>query len=247
MNDILGALVKTTVELGRPENDYAILAEGNTSARTGPDEFYVKASGYSLHNATLDSFVAVRLESALELLDQEIVDVKAALEHIKVNLADTKRPSVEVVLHALCLTLGGAQFVGHTHPSALNSLLCSANAEGVLSGRIFPDEVVLCGPESVWVPYTDPGLPLAREVRTRIHRFIDKYNMPPKVILLQSHGLITLGQTAREVEQIMAMAVKAARILLGTFAAGGPRYLSEAEIAHLWRRPDEIYRRAILK
>ncbi len=247
MKEILEALLKTTVELGRPENDYSILAEGNTSARTAPDEFYVKASGYSLRDATLDSFVAVRLEASLELLDQEITDVKTALESLKSNPADTKRPSVEVVLHALCLTLGGAQFVGHTHPSALNAILCSVNAEQALSGRIFPDEVVLCGPESVWVPYTDPGLPLAREVRTRIHRFIDKHNMPPKVILLQSHGLIALGQTAREVEQITQMAVKAARILLGTFAVGGPRYLSEAEIAHLWQRPDEIYRRAILK
>lgn len=247
-NEKLEALVRMSAELGRPENDYSILAEGNTSTQTGTDEFYVKASGYSLRDITLAGFVAVQLEAALDLLDQPLADLQLpTLERIKVDQSDSKRPSVEVILHALLLTLGGAQFIGHTHPSALNSLLCSQNAEQVVNGRIFPDEVVLCGPESVYVPYTDPGLPLAREVRSRTQRFIDKHNMPPKVILLQSHGLIALGQTAREVEQITMMAVKAARIMLGTFAAGGPRFLSEAEIAHLWRRPDEIYRRAILK
>jgi rhamnose utilization protein RhaD (predicted bifunctional aldolase and dehydrogenase) len=244
----LRALVDMSIELGRPENDYSILAEGNTSTQTSADEFYVKASGFSLRGCTLDSFVACKLETTLALLDDPHADLQGSLDFLKVNPTDTRRPSVEVVLHALMLTVGGAKFVGHTHPSAINSILCSVNAQAIVSGRIFPDEVVLCGPESVWVPYTDPGLPLARTVHAQVLRFIEKYDgMTPKVILMQNHGLIALGQTAREVEQVTQMAVKAARIMLGTFAAGGPRYLSEADILHLWKRPDEIYRRAILK
>jgi ribulose-5-phosphate 4-epimerase/fuculose-1-phosphate aldolase len=81
-----------------------------------------------------------------------------------------------------------------------------------------------------------------------VQQFLHKYDgMPPKVILMQNHGLIALGQSAREVEQITQMAVKAARILQGTFPMGGPRYLSEQDIIHLWKRPDEIYRRAVIK
>ncbi len=248
MTDQLNALLAMSLELGKPENDYIILAEGNTSTQTAPDEFYVKASGYSLRDCTLESFVPCQIEATLALLDDLNAELTAALDSLKSDPADKRRPSIEVVLHALMLTLGGAKFVGHTHPTAVNAVLCSVNAERAIKGRVFPDEVVLCGPESVWIPYTDPGLPLAREVRWRIQEFRDKYQgMPPKVIMMQNHGMIALGQSAREVEQITQMTVKAVRILQGTFALGGPRYLSEEDIMHLWKRPDEIYRRAILK
>jgi len=42
------------------------------------------------------------------------------------------------------------------------------------------------------------------------------------------------------------MAVKAARILLGTYAVGGPRFLSEEEIARIHTRLDEHIRQAKL-
>ena len=69
-------------------------------------------------------------------------------------------PSIEVSFHAMLLAECNVEFVGHTHPIAINQLLCSEHAESFAKHRIFPDEVVLCGPESVFVPYADPGLPL---------------------------------------------------------------------------------------
>ena len=39
-----------------------------------------------------------------------------------------------------------------------------------------------------------------------------------------------------------AMAVKAARILLGTAAFGGPNFLSDANVQRIYTRPDEKYR-----
>jgi hypothetical protein len=39
------------------------------------------------------------------------------------------------------------------------------------------------------------------------------------------------------------MMVKTARVLLGTFAAGGPRFMPEAEVKRIHGRPDEHYRR----
>ena len=46
-----------------------------------------------------------------------------------------------------------------------------------------------------------------------------------------------------EAENITAMTVKAARILLGTYVLGGPRFLSESNIRRIYTRPDELYRR----
>ena len=42
---------------------------------------------------------------------------------------------------------------------------------------------------------------------------------------------------------VMAMAVKTARVLLGTYAAGGPRFMSEHDVARIHTRPDEHFRR----
>ena len=135
--------------------------------------------------------------------------------------------------------------IAHTHPVTVNRLLCSAQAETFARQRIFPDEIVLCGPESVFVPYVDPGLPLAIEIRRRVHTYMDKYGEAPKVILLANHGLITLAQTTTEALNITFMADKAADILWGALQLGDVPFLSEEEVMHIYRRPDEIYRRKL--
>ena len=39
------------------------------------------------------------------------------------------------------------------------------------------------------------------------------------------------------------MAVKTARAMLGAYAAGGPRFMTERDVARIHTRPDELYRR----
>jgi rhamnose utilization protein RhaD (predicted bifunctional aldolase and dehydrogenase) len=245
-NDILKQLAALSHSLGRPENDYVILGEGNTSTRLDEQSFYVKASGAELRTITEQGFVQVAFDRVLSLLDRDGLtdaDVKAGLAAAKVDPAAAGHPSVETLLHALCLNLPGINWVGHTHPVAINALTCSVGFAAAYAGRLFPDEIVLCGPAPVIVPYTDPGVPLARETWARINRYIDERNELPRIILIQNHGLIVLGKTAQQVEDTTAMAVKAARILLGTFAAGGPHFLSDKDVARIHTRPDELYRR----
>ena len=248
---VLSQLIEMSRHLGDPAHDYAILGEGNSSARADDDSFWVKASGSELRTIDAAGFVRVRFEPLLALLDGDIpadpaeadILVRRVLEAAGVDPAASKRPSVETVLHALALELPGVNFVGHTHPTALNAILCSRQVKDAIAGRLFPDEIVICGPAPVYVPYTDPGLPLARAVRNRIGQFVREYGETPKVILMQNHGLIALGGTANEVQNITAMAVKTARVILGTFGLGGPRPLSSAAVARIHTRPDELYRR----
>ncbi|MGE5602025.1 MAG: class II aldolase/adducin family protein [Nitrososphaerales archaeon] len=247
---ILDQLVALSNELGRPELDYVILGEGNTSARAGDATFYVKGSGTQLRTINASGFARVRFEPVLAMMDKQGLtddEVKAALTAAKVDPAEGPHPSVETLLHALCLQLPGVNFVGHTHATAVNMLTCSVGFEQAYAGRLFPDEIVSCGPAPVLVPYTDPGVPLAVEVWRRIQAHIEKYGEQPKVILIQNHGPIVLGKTPQQVLDVMAMAVKTARVLLGTFAAGGPRFLSEHDVNRIHTRPDELYRRQQLK
>ena len=120
---------------------------------------------------------------------------------------------------------------------------CSRKAEEAIAGRLFPDEIVYCGPAPIYVPYTDPGVPLARTFRAAIDRYLHEYQENPKVILMQNHGLIALGKTASEVENITAMYVKTARVILGTYELGGPHFMTPEAVARIHTRPDELYRR----
>lgn len=248
-NSILSELISLSHTLGDPSLDYAILGEGNTSARLDQSTFWVKASGSELRTIDENGFVQVDFKSCLDTLagpDMDDEQVKNALEACRVDPVSTRRPSVETFLHALALNIEGINFVGHTHPIAVNAILCSKYANEAISGRLFPDEIVVCGPAPVFVPYTDPGLPLARAVFQAIQRFQDEMNENPKVILMQNHGFIALGKTSQEVMNIHAMYVKTARVLLGTFSLGGPNFLTQSQVNRIHSRPDEIYRRKIL-
>lgn len=245
-NDILVQLVTMSNHLGDPTRDYVILGEGNTSARADADTFWVKASATELCTIDHTGFVRVRFDRVLALLEADDLsddDIRAGLEAAKVDPTVKARPSVETMLHALALQLEGVNFVGHTHPTAINAFLCSQKAEEAIAGRLFPDEIVYCGLAPVYVPYTDPGVPLARKVRDLMGQYLGEYHEVPKVILIQNHGLIALGKTAQEVENITAMAVKAARVLQGTYAFGGPHFLSSQNVRRIHTRPDELYRR----
>ena len=239
-------LIKMTRALGEPALDYVIIGEGNTSMRIDEDSFYVKASGHQMHNIGEDGFVAARLAPMLALLDnppRTLTEQKAITDAAKLDPADHRSPSIEVSFHAMLLHDCGPRFIGHTHPTAINQIMCSEYAADFASKRRFPDEVVLCGPQSALTPYADPGLPLAIVMRERVQQFMAAHGEAPKLILLENHGMIALGDSPAEILNITAMAVKAARIHLGALLTGAPAYLPDEEVWHLYRRPDEIYRR----
>ncbi|HYC69642.1 MAG TPA: class II aldolase/adducin family protein [Opitutaceae bacterium] len=244
------ALLDLSRQLGREERQLAILGEGNTSVRLDADVFLVKASGASLATLQPGGIAGCRFDALLPLLDLKNLsdtEIDAALLAARTDPAAPK-PSVEAIFHAWLLTLPGIQFVGHTHPVAINALLCSKWARTFARRRLFPDEIVCCGSESVFVPYTDPGLKLAQAVRREVRRFLDRRGETPRIVLVENHGLIAIGGTPQAVLAATLMADKAARIFLGAAAAGGaPRFLTATEIARIAGRPDEHHRRRMLR
>ena len=245
-NDVLSQLISMSRALGDPTRDLVILGEGNSSTRADAETFWVKASGSSMNGIDRSGFVLMRFEPVLAMLDGRELDdkqVKQALVAAKADPTAVEHPSIETMLHALALNLPDVHFVGHTHPVAVNGIMCSQRAQEAIAGRIFPEEVTFCGPAPAYVPYADPGLPLAHAVRTALTRYVDTWQEPPKVILMQNHGLIALGRTPVEVETITAMYVKTARVLLHTYALGGPRFLTDRDVTRIHTRPDEVRRR----
>ena len=245
----LAALLRLSHELGNPQLQLAILGEGNTSARLSSQLFFVKASGTSLQTLREEDLVECHAGLLLPLLERNDLGdagVEQALLAARTD-ASSKKPSVEALFHAWLLSLDGIEFVGHTHAPAVNSILCSPRAREFAEERVFPDEVVYCDVESVFVPYTDPGLLLAHGIRQQTMAFCLKHQRPPRVILLENHGIITLGRTAEAVLAAMLMAEKAARIWLGAASLGGPKFLTPEHVARIAGRPDEELRRKMMK
>lgn len=245
----LPALLKLSHDLGSAERRLAILGEGNTSVRLSTNQFAVKASGCNLETLAAADITTCDSQNILKLLDAKQTNdatIDETLFAARVN-SKSKKPSVESIFHAWLLTLDGVEFVGHTHPVSVNQILCSPRARDFAERRIFPDEVVCCGPQSVFLPYVDPGLALAREIRDRTQSFITKFNVVPRIILLQNHGLIALGLTPNAVLAATLMAAKAADIFIGAAAIGGPNFMTDAHVARIASRADEAHRQKELK
>jgi NAD(P)-dependent dehydrogenase (short-subunit alcohol dehydrogenase family) len=82
----------------------------------------------------------------------------------------------------------------HTHPLVANALTCNTDAEALVA-RLFGDE-------AVFVPYTDPGVPLAREVEARRTAYTARTGRPaPGITFLGNHGIIVSGNSAAELTE----------------------------------------------
>ncbi|MCC6488616.1 MAG: class II aldolase/adducin family protein [Candidatus Hydrogenedentes bacterium] len=244
-NSVLQQLIEMSRYLGDPANGYAILGEGNSSARIDEDSFYVKASGTTMSNIDESGFVAVSISKVTAIIDDPRAgdeDVTRVFQEALLDPAEKRRPSVEAMLHAILLRVPEYKFIGHTHPVYTNAILCSNVAEEAVSGRLFPDQVVSMKHKSVWIPYVDPGLVLAREVKSRFERFVEEEGVLPSAILMQNHGLITMGASPKAVTSCTDMSEKASRVLVNAYAVGGPRFMSPQDVDRIFTRPDEHYR-----
>jgi rhamnose utilization protein RhaD (predicted bifunctional aldolase and dehydrogenase) len=248
-NPIAKDLLTLSREIGREDRGLALLGEGNTSARLTEDTYLVKASGTSLGTLQEEDVVECRMSPVLAMLDQDGLTDQQVDDALLASRADqkAKKPSVEAVFHAWALSLPGIKFVGHCHATTVNQILCSPRAREFAEHRMFPDEIVCCGTASVFIPLTDPGLKLAQAIRRETGTFVKKHQRPPRVILMQNHGIIALGGTWQSVLAALLMAEKAAKVFVGAAQLGGPIFLSEEDIARIAGRPDEAYRQRVLK
>ncbi|MEV7631943.1 class II aldolase/adducin family protein [Microbacterium sp. NPDC089318] len=247
-NSRLAEIVALSRLVAEPHRDLVILAEGNTSLRTGPDRMIVKTTGSAMATAGEDDFVEVDLQPLWALIDSDRDGDQAVAEVFRTSVRNgSGRPSVEALLHAVCQRLDGVDAVIHTHPTPVNAVLCSDQAEQLIHGALFPDQIVVLGRRPLFVPYVDPGLPLAREVARLLSDYLDEYKEWPRAIYLQNHGLFALGSSVEAAVRVTNMAVKHSQVLLGAGSIGRPVFLSSEQADRIDTRPDELLRRHILE
>lgn len=247
LDTIFNELLTLCHQLGASEHKLAILSEGNTSTVVDDETFLIKASGCRLATMQAKHLVRVRFRDILSIIDLRLSDDETteALQRAKVEKTALK-PSVESTFHGWLLKQEGIRFVAHTHPTGVCKILCSDNASDFANRRIFPDEIVCCGPKSLLIDYVDPGTELARAIQNGWNSFVEENGFMPKVILIRNHGLITVGGSASLALSATLMAAKAAEIFAGAKALGNIVFMDEKEIKRIHNRTDEHYRQKLL-
>src|SRR3954468_4499872 len=186
-----GALLEAAARLSRrfgEDPEYARAGGGNTSVKEG-NALHIKPSGVSLASITASSLMPLAMAPLLKLSAEAGVGAEAGSDPVMrvamgARLRDEgeRRPSVECVFHALI----PRRFVVHTHPTTVNAVTCAMDGEAIARE--------LFGDGALWVPYVNPGLPLAREIdRRRGAAAATSREAPAEVVLLQNHGLIVAG------------------------------------------------------
>ena len=192
-------------------------------------------------NRSIDLEVTGKIWTDLEVKRQPTLDPAVVTQETlgELEIIDPK-PSAEAVFHAWVLSMDEIAFVAHAHPVAINQILCSPQAEPFATQRMFPDQVYRCGATSVYVPYADPGVPLAREIRGKVllgqRRAFGSF---PKLILLQNHGVIAMGKTEEDVLATLLMAEKAAQVFIGSAILGGPVFMHQHQVQRLDPKADD--------
>ena len=180
---IIDELVEFSNYYGK-NNDYVLAGGGNTSAKSG-NVMYVKSSGTQLATIKAEQFVKIDLNKLSAIFEKDYPDDDKTREALVLNdLMDSrftgeesKRPSVETMLHALFKQA----FVLHLHPALVNGLTCSAGGEK-LAKELFGDGII-------WVDACKPGYILSKICFDKIKEFENEHNADADIILLQNHGI----------------------------------------------------------
>ena len=194
MNNPIQQLIAISQKYGN-DNRYVIAGGGNTSYKDDKN-IWIKASGFALATITEEGF-AILDRNKLKVISEKTYDADPAKreQEVKEDLAAAcitkdRRPSVETSMHNAI----EHAFIVHLHPTMVNGLMCSKQAEAKTKE--------LFGEDAVYIPYTDPGYVLFKEVEKHINRYKQQKGRHPSLVLLQNHGIFVGADTPEEIETL---------------------------------------------
>ncbi|MDR1077859.1 MAG: class II aldolase/adducin family protein, partial [Propionibacteriaceae bacterium] len=187
------ALIRVCHRFGGPE--FARAGGGNASVKRD-GVLHIKPSGTALATLRAEDLVPLKIDVLLEALRSndpvEGDPVLWAAQQARLGPADGRRPSVEILFHALL----PEALVLHLHPLTANALTCNQEAHQ-LAARLFGDQAVV-------VDYIDPGVPLARLIDQARRDHSARTGQPaPGLTLLRNHGVIVAADSEAELIRLV--------------------------------------------
>lgn len=177
------------------DSRYVLAGGGNTSYKSS-DRLWVKGSGTALATIRPEDFVVLERAALDKMWNAQYPEDEAKRE--AAVLADmmnariegeNRRPSVETLLH----NLFPQNYILHVHPTIVNGITCSKEAEKAML-RLFPD--------AVWVDACKPGYILALECKRMMEDYKARTGKDVQILFLQNHGIFFAADTTQEVDAL---------------------------------------------
>jgi rhamnose utilization protein RhaD (predicted bifunctional aldolase and dehydrogenase) len=176
--------------------EFVLAGGGNTSYKDGK-HLWIKASGFPLADIGEGGFAKMDEDKLAAIWKKDYpADPDAREEQALADLMDarskgeTKRPSVETLLHDLF----PQAYVVHLHPPLVNGLTCSMRGKEAAE-ELFPEGFA-------WIPVVNPGYVLANEVKKAVDDYTARGSGAPSMVFLQNHGVFVAADTADEIDRL---------------------------------------------
>ncbi|MEM3789400.1 MAG: class II aldolase/adducin family protein [Candidatus Bathyarchaeia archaeon] len=197
--DAVRCLRDRLVNIGKQLYDYGLVVgtEGNISARIpGRDRVLIKPSGVSMGFLKAEDLIVVDL-------DGNKVEGKLS-------------PSIETPLHtAIYRARSDVQGVVHTHAPF-------STAFGIAGTEIIPLQVEMFLYIPNGVPIVPFELPGSKELAEAVQKLVRDYN----AVILENHGLITVGSAIEEACMLTRMVEECAKVQLIAILLAGKDAIS---------------------
>ncbi|SRR5581483_3314189 len=228
INDFI-ALAQT---LGAHPARLAIWNEGALARRVSDARFIVTRRGANLAKLEPADIVHLDLEKMSALSASDTSAAAETIAEAKLN-PNSPEPCADAALFAYLLGLENIRFVAHLHPIVVDQILASPRARQFADRRVMPNEILACGSAALLVPYSDPGLPLAKEVRRKMLLYLDRYKHIPQIIFVHNNGMFVPAANADDILKTVELSLKYAEIFVGASMLGGPVFLTPQNVTHI--------------
>lgn len=187
------------------ESGLIVAAEGNLSVRLGT-EIIITPSGVDKGRMDPD-YLAV-------------IDYNGVVGYKRKNLC---KPSSEWNLHTVIYRYRpDVNAVCHAHPPTATGF---AVAQVSLDPKLMPELAIGCS----WIPLASYGTPGTAELAKTIVPIV----YSNEIILLENHGVVTMGVNLREAFYRMELVEQLAKVTIVAKAVGKPRPLTRDELLRL--------------
>ena len=170
---------------------------GNISIKFGGNIF-IKSSGLILSEVEEHyGITPIPLKQGLAFTSKlDLIDEASYGKELEaIATPDSLRPSMETPLHLLLKQ----KYIIHCHPLSVLALCSSTTGEIELRDNF---------PSAVWVPYSSPGLKLARH-------FKESVDLTQNIYFMQNHGLIIAHDSKDEAIDLLTKTIEKCTMICG--------------------------------
>lgn len=219
--------------LGKHPGQLALAEEGALAARVTDTRMVLSRRGASLADLQPCDLVHLDFQRMEELISQDPVlleDIAGAQLHAEHGAVPHEDAPLFVYLLGLDEKLKAAV---HIHPVTVDQITASPRARQFADRRTVHNEVIALGGASLLVNYAEPGFSLMREVQKKMILWRDRNKSVPRIILVQNHGVVVLGEDAAAVWRSVQWLLKFADVFIGASLLGGPVFLTPQAITQI--------------